>query len=226
MGDRNPFRINIDQKNGYLYWGEVGPDAGGPNPTRGSAGFDEINQARVAGFFGWPYFVGDNKAYYAYDFAKKESGAQFDASKPVNNSPFNTGMKDLPAAQPAFLWYPASPSTKFPVVGSGGRTAMAGPVYYYDENLKSEHKLPKEFDHTLFIYEWSRNWIIAVHLDKDDKIAKMEKFCEKMTFMRPMDMELGADGCLYVVEYGTNWGDNFDTQIVRIEYAPETTASK
>ena len=27
MGNRNPFRISIDQKTGYLYWGEVGPDA-------------------------------------------------------------------------------------------------------------------------------------------------------------------------------------------------------
>ncbi|HEY6229135.1 MAG TPA: PQQ-dependent sugar dehydrogenase, partial [Verrucomicrobiae bacterium] len=25
MGHRNPFRISIDQKNGYLYWGDVGP---------------------------------------------------------------------------------------------------------------------------------------------------------------------------------------------------------
>jgi cytochrome c len=31
MGCRNPFRISIDQRNGYLYWGEVGPDAGGFN---------------------------------------------------------------------------------------------------------------------------------------------------------------------------------------------------
>jgi cytochrome c len=25
MGNRNPFRMGIDQKNGFLYWGEVGP---------------------------------------------------------------------------------------------------------------------------------------------------------------------------------------------------------
>jgi cytochrome c len=49
---------------------------------------------------------------------------------------------------------------------------MAGPVYYFDPNLKSDHKLPGEFDHTLFIYEWSRNWVIAVHLDENEKIKK------------------------------------------------------
>jgi cytochrome c len=150
----------------------------------------------------------------------------FDPARPVNSSPNNTGIKELPPTQPAFIWYPGGPSARFPAVnGGGGRTAMAGPVYYFDEKLNSPHKLPREFDHTLFIYEWSRNWIIAVHLDAEDNIAKdasgklrMERFCPNMTFKRPMDMELGPDGCLYLIEYGTAWGNNLDTQIVRIEH--------
>lgn len=228
MGCRNPFRISVDRKTGVLYWGEVGPDAGGMSESRGPAGHDEINQARKAGFFGWPYFVGDNKAYNKFDFATKTSGPKWDPEHPVNNSPNNTGIHDLPPAQPAFIWYPPGQSARFPVVnGGGGRTAMAGPVYYYDPNLKSDHKLPKKYDHTLFIYEWSRNWIIAVHLDGQENIArksdgsgalKMERFCPKMTFMRPMDMELGPDGCLYLIEWGTAWSDNKDTQIVRLEF--------
>jgi cytochrome c len=96
------------------------------------------------------------------------------------------------------------------VNGGGGRTAMAGPVYYFDENLNSPHKLPKGFDRTLFIYEWSRNWIIAAHLDANGKVAKdssgkqrTERFCQNMTFKRPMDLELGPDRCLYLIENGT-----------------------
>ncbi|MGI8966881.1 MAG: PQQ-dependent sugar dehydrogenase, partial [Limisphaerales bacterium] len=104
------------------------------------------------------------------------------------------------------------------VNAGGGRTAMAGPVYYFDPNLKSDRKLPEEFNHTLFIYDWSRNWIIAVHLDAAEKMEKMERFCPKITFKRPMDMELGPDGALYLIEWGTAWGNNKDTQIVRIEY--------
>jgi len=219
MGNRNPFRISLDPKTRFLYWGEVGPDAGGLSETRGPAGHDEINQARKAGFFGWPYFVGDNKPYWHWDFAKKTNEFKFDASHPLNQSPNNTGIKDLPPAQAAFIYYTHGPSTKFPVVNAGGgRTAMAGPVYYFDKNLKSEHKLPAEFDHTLFIYEWSRNWIIAVHLDEKDQIKKMERFCPNMTFKRPMDLEIGPDGCLYLIEFGTAWGNNLDTQIVRIEH--------
>ncbi len=234
MGNRNPFRISLDQKNGFLYWGEVGPDAGGPSETRGPAGFDEINQARKAGFFGWPYFIADNKPYNQYDFAAKKPGALYDPLHPMNNSPNNTGRKDLPPAEPAFIYYAYSPSTKFPALNvGGGRTAMAGPVYYFDPKLKSGHKLPAEFDHTFFIYEWSRNWIIAVHLDRDNQIAKksdgslnMERFCPKMTFLRPMDLELGADGCLYLIEFGTAWGNNLDSQIVRLEHHAEDAATK
>jgi len=270
MGNRNPFRISVDPRTGYLYWGEVGPDAGGPNPQRGPAGFDEVNQARTAGFFGWPMFVGDNRPYAPVDYvarqkhedarkqyddarkareqAKKDGKPEaewpelppqpepwlakdfkpefYDAAHPVNPSPNNTGIRDLPPAQPAFIYYPHSPSTRFPVVGSGGRTAMAGPVYYFDENLKSPHKLPRELDRTLFIYEWTRNWIIAVKLDEQHKIAKMERFMPKTDFKRPMDMELGPDGCLYLIEFGTNWGDNKDSKIVRLEYAGETNGAR
>jgi cytochrome c len=222
MGNRNPFRIGVDKKNGFLYWGDVGPDAGQANENRGPAGFDEIGQARTAGFFGWPLFIADNKPYMDYNFSEKKAAGKFNPAKPINDSPFNTGIKELPPAQPAFIFYPHSPSTRFPAVnGGGGRTAMAGPVYYFDADLKSDHKLPAEFDHTLFIYEWSRNWIIAVHLDENEKIKKMEKVWTGMTFKRPMDMELGPDGCLYLIEYGTNWSDNRDSQIVRIEHHPQ-----
>jgi cytochrome c len=219
LGNRNPFRISVDQRTGFLYWGEVGPDAGAPRDGRGPAGFDEINQARSAGNFGWPYFVADNKAYNDYDFATKVSGSLFDPAKPINHSIYNTGLRELPPAQASFIAYPYGPSTKFPVVnGGGGRTAMAGPVYYFDPDLKSDRKLPAQYDHTLFIYEWSRNWIITVKLDANDHIEKMERFCPNMTFKRPMDMELGPDGCLYIIENGTAWSNNTNTQIIRIEY--------
>ena len=278
-GTRNGFRLSVDQRTGILYWGDVGPDAGGFDQKRGPGGFDAVMQAKRPGFFGWPYSRGDNKAYAKVDFvaraeyskaraeydkaksahdkavkAAKEKGEPapapfelkpptsytagepvfFNPAKPVNTSPNNTGTKELPPVQPAFIWYPNGQSTRFPVVnGGGGRTAMAGPVYYYDENLKSPHKLPKEFDRTLFIYEWSRNWIIAVHLDEQSNIARdangkprMERFAPNMTFKRPMDMELGPDGCLYVIEFGTGWGNNKDTQIVRIEYTGAEHAAR
>ena len=46
--------------------------------------------------------------------------------KPVNNSPNNTGIKELPPAQPAFIGYTHGQSARFPVLNAGGgRTAFA-----------------------------------------------------------------------------------------------------
>ena len=107
MGNRNPYRISVDKKKGYLYWGEVGPDSGVDSfETRGPRGYDEVNQARTAGFFGWPLFVGNNYAYHDYDYNTGKSGPAFDPAKPMNTSANNTGLTELPPARPAFIWYP------------------------------------------------------------------------------------------------------------------------
>ena len=218
MGDRNPFRISVDRSKGTLYWGEVGPDAQGPKPERGPAGFDEINRTRTAGNFGWPFVIADNKPYRRYDFEKKVSGNIFDPGHIVNLSSNNTGLKDLPPAQPAWIWYAYSPSVRFPAVGSGARTACAGPVYRFDENLRSPHKLPREFDNTLFLYEWARNALFAVKLDAKGEMVSMRRFLPQMSFKHPGEMELGPDGCLYLIEFGTHWEANKDSQVVRLEY--------
>ena len=172
-------------------------------------------------------FIGDNRAYRRHDFATRTNGESWDPARPVNESRHNTGIKVLPPAQPALVWYPYGASTRFPAVGTGGRTACAGPVYYHDPSAGAPRRLPKEFDHVLFVHEWSRNWIMAVRLDGEDRVARkadgspwMERFCAGMTFMRPTDLEIGPDGCLYVLENGTAWTGNRDTQLVRIEFVP------
>ena len=45
----------------------------------------------------------------------------------------------------------------------------------------------------------------------------MERFAPKVKLKRPIEMELGPDGALYVIEFGTGWENNKDAQIVRIE---------
>ncbi len=218
MGCRNPWRTSVDAKTGDLYWGDVGPDAGGEGP-RGPRGYDEINQARTAGNFGWPYFIANNLAYNDYNLETKEVGAPFNVNGPINDSPNNTGTRELPVPQPAMLYYPYSESKEFPELnGKGGRSACAGPVYYYDESLKSNVKFPKEIDRTLFIFEWSRNWIKAVHLDQDRKVQLIEPFMPSNRFVRPIDMQFGPEGSLYVIEYGETWGVNTDSRIIRIDY--------
>lgn len=221
MGNRNPYRISIDQKTGYLYWGEVGPDANEANPERGPRGHDEVNQARAAGFFGWPYFVGDNKAYHDYDFETGTSGPPFDVEAPVNDSPNNTGRRLLPPAQKAFIWYPYADSPEFPIVKNGGRNAMAGPVFYSDLYEPVTATFPAYYDGKLFIYDWIRGWILVVTMDEAGDLEKIEPFMPATEFANPIDMLFDRHGVMYVMEYGKGWfSQNPDARISRIEYNP------
>lgn len=219
MGHRNPFRISVDQKTNYVYWGEVGPDAAKPDSTRGPAGHDEVGQARKAGNFGWPHFVGDNKAYFKYDFANKKSLDKWDENAPTNTSPNNTGLKVLPPAQKAFVWYPYGVSKEFPLVGSGGRNAMAGAVFYADQFKNAPGVFPNYYNGKFLEYEWMRGWIMAVTMDKDGNYVSMERFMPSYKFSNPMDMEFAENGDLYMLEYGTGWfSANDDARLIRIEY--------
>ena len=219
MGGRNPYRISVDKHTGFLYWGDVGPDAGQDSVNRGTKAFDEINQARKPGFFGWPYFVGDNQSYYDRDFATGKVGEKFNPEKPVNASPNNTGLTELPPAQKAFIWYAYEESKEFPLVEKGGRTAMAGPVFYASDFKNSKKAFPDYYDGKLFIYEWMRGWIIAVTMDKDGNYVSMERFMPSYRFSNPMDMEFSPEGDLYMLEYGTAWFQgNEDARLVRIEF--------
>lgn len=219
MGTRNPYRIAVDKKNGYLYWGEVGPDANEDSlDTRGPRGYDEINQARKAGFFGWPLFVGNNYPYHIHDYETNVNGPAFDAAKPINDSRNNTGLKELPAAQPALIWYPYAASHEFPQLGSGGRCAMAGPVYYADL-YPEQTRMPDYFDGKFFMYDWVRGWFKAVSLLPNGNFDKMEPFMEHTKFNAPIDVEMGPDGKLYILEYGNGWFTrNPDAGISRIDF--------
>jgi cytochrome c len=219
MGHRNPFRISVDKRTGYLYWGEVGPDANEGDSLRGPAGQDEVGLAKKASNQGWPYFVGDNKPYTKFDFAQNKSIEKWNPEKPVNNSPNNTGLKELPPAQKAFIWYPYGESKEFPLVGNGGRNAMAGPVFYSDDFKTAPQAFPKYYDGKLFIYDWMRGWIMAVTLDKEGNYSSMEQFMPSYRFSNPMDMEFAANGDLYMLEYGSGWfSANDDARLIRIEY--------
>jgi len=215
MGIRNPFRMTVDDETGTLYFGDVGPNVLpelGVNPV----GYDEINATKTAGNFGWPLFIGPNEALPLFDFDAKKEIKRLNPRHPENPSPRNTGIKELPPAKPALIWYSTVASKEFPTLGSGGRSIMAGPVYHYDEKNPSPIKLPRVFDDHLFIYEWMRNWIQTVELGSRD--PDIEPFLPSMSFRRPIDMKLGADGALYLIEYGDQWWENNDSRIVRMVY--------
>ncbi len=239
MGTRNPWRLSIDPKTGYVYWGEVGPDARVDGP-RGSRGYDEINQAKKAGNFGYPYFVGKNFPYAEYDYETKVAGKLFDPAHPVNKSRNNTGLADLPPAVPAFIYWPYAVSEVWPELGEGGRTACAGPVFYWQESFEKTNGFPKHFDRSLLFWDWQRPFIKWARLDANSDLTGLEAFAPTKfvaantdeqrkkqkalidngatIIRRPVDATFGPDGCLYLLDYGETWGANPDSALLKISY--------
>ncbi|MFF4690100.1 PQQ-dependent sugar dehydrogenase [Streptomyces sp. NPDC001307] len=227
MGFRNPFRFNVDKKTGVIYLADYGPDASSANPKRGPENTVEYNRITKPGFFGWPYCIGNNTPYVQYDFATGESGQPFDCAHPVNDAPLNTGLKDLPPAQPAWIWNHYAGNPLFPQLGGEG-APMGGPVYHYDSALKSQVKFPESYDGKFFAYEFGAHWIKPIASDSSGKIQSIDTLTNGNDWARlvePIDTEFGPDGSLYVLDYGSAWfGGSLDAGLYKIEYAPGNKA--
>ena len=210
MGMRNPFRYMIDDSTGWVYWGDVGPGTPG--------GWDEFNQARKPGFYGWPLFTGYNETYPDYYPDGMEQSVP-DPSAPLNVSPHNTGSHELPPTLPAWIQYHYGPSAEYPSLGAGGINPMVGPIFHYDASTAYPTAFPRYFDNKVLIYEWMRNWVQVVTLDANSGVLKIDPFLPGFDYVRPMDVEVGPHGRLYIVEWGDEfWGHNANAQLVRLDY--------
>ncbi len=220
MGNRNPWRLSVDSKTNWLYWGEVGPGGGRDVEGRGPRAYDEFNQAREPGNYGYPYTIGNNFAYWRYDFATGISGEQFDPQHLVNKSPNNTGLEELPPSQPAFIWYPYAVSEEFPELGSGGSSAVGGPIYHRSDFRDPERPFPAYYEGKWFITDWVRGWIMVVTMDENGDYQSMEELVPGLSLNGAIDMDFGPDGDLYILEYGSNgtFKGNPDARLIRIEY--------
>lgn len=216
MGLRNPFRFKVDPETGYVGLADYGPDAGGANPDRGPEGRVEWNLITEPGNYGWPYCHGTG-VYVDYDFATGESGEPFDCDAPINDSPNNTGLAELPPVIDPEVWFGRQANSPWPTIGTGG-APMGGPFYDYDPELDSETKWPAYFDDAVVFGEWNQNNLYEFRLDGAE-LYDVNTLLPDMEFLRPMDMEFGPDGSLYLIEWGSGFGgDNADSGVYRIDY--------
>ncbi|KOV82839.1 PQQ-dependent sugar dehydrogenase [Nocardia sp. NRRL S-836] len=219
MGLRNPFRFNVDKATGTIYLGDYGPDAGSTTSTRGPAGQVEFNRITSAGNYGWPYCTGGNttnETYVDYTFPSGPSGNRFNCAAPVNNSPNNTGLTNLPPARAAWIKYD---NCSFAAFGCGSESPMAAPVYRYDSTNPSTVKFPASLDGHVFATEFGRRWIKTIDVNSDGTPGTVGDFPWRGT--QVMDAAFGPDGALYVLDYGTGWGSgDASSALYRIEYVP------
>ena len=218
MGLRNPFRYSVDRGTDVVYLADYSPDAVDANPERGPAGQGKWTIIRQPGNYGWPYCATPELPYVDYDFETGVSGAPFDCAAPINDSPRNTGLRELPPVVQPNVWYGAGPSAEFPELNGPGVAPMGGPAYHYDASLSSTSKWPAYFDGVPIFYEWSRDAIFEFRLGSGSR-PEIRRLFSDLMLANPMDMEFGPDGALYMLEYGDGYfAENPEAQLSRIDY--------
>jgi len=231
MGVRNPYTAAMDEETGWFYVADYGPDAPRWDADRGPPGIVEFDQIREAGNQGWPYSVGPNAPYRAYDFETGESGEWFDPENPVNASPNNTGLEQLPATTESTLFYPkhwgnylnAPADAPVSVPGEvphpdlpAGGGPTAGPVFHHRDS-HGESGLPPSFEGKHFVAEWGLGWLKYVSFDADGEVVEIDPFLPGETFEGPIDVAVGPEGELYLLEFG-GWAGVDGSRLSRIDH--------
>lgn len=220
MGFRNPFRIGLDEQNNNILVADYGPDAGSVSATRGPNGRVEWNVLDEPGNYGWPYCVGNNTPYNDYNFANSTAGAAFSCDAPVNDSPNNTGLTNLPPAKPAVIWQSNNGSiTGTPEIGASGAPMTSG-TYSYDPELASDRKWPEYFDSKAIWADWNNNRLFTVQMNEaGTNYTDINRFLSNLPMQRPHALQFGPDGALYMIEWGSGFnGNNTDSGVYRIDY--------
>ncbi|HKP97424.1 MAG TPA: PQQ-dependent sugar dehydrogenase [Fibrobacteria bacterium] len=207
-GVRNPYSITVDPVRGWVSWGEFGPN------RMGATRVEENNLATHPVYGGYPYWAGKNEPLLTG--LKPWTDMGLDPRAPVNSSVWNEGPKELPPADTPRYAYSAFLNNGFLV----GNHPVAGPLYHYDPESPSSVKFPPHFDKAWFLAERNTGSVRVLQLDGTGSFVIDSAFvATSQELNRPLDLEQGVDGALYVVDYGNGWhSSGSGMHIGRIEY--------
>ena len=101
--------------------------------------------------------------------------------------------------------------------GNGGIAPMGGPAYEPIKGNKSPFRFPNSYAGKPLFYEWTRDYIKMMELNKQGRLKEIDGFAPFVD--NPMDIEWGPDGSMYVLEYGDGYfAENPDAQLSKINY--------
>jgi hypothetical protein len=204
--------------------GTVGPDGKIPDPNRGPAAHEEMEEVPFGGGtnHGWPRCIADNIPYNDYDWATGQAGPPLSCE----------GMT------PASIWYSYQPdplTSPYIQFGSGGtcNAIMGGVVYLRGDS--GSLRLPARFDGQLLWMEWCRGLLVSTPIRPDGKLDNRPEQV-KIVFgggasspvpstqvnpqlRSPIDAAVGPDGAVYVAEYASRNYNSTSARISRIKCA-------
>lgn len=196
MGSRNPYSIALDPVRKGVAWGDVGPDNFSGSSTKPTEFTEEHNFTTKPGFFGWPYWAGNNISLSSGGSLESPNGS-------------GSGLKTLPPAIPAIHPFARA-------------CAITGPIYYFDAANPSAIKFPPHFDGAWLLSDFNRSWLDVAPLNAAGTQITGTPLriigYESGVLVNPMDMQFGSDGALYVVNYNGYRSTASKTGLMRIEY--------
>jgi cytochrome c len=210
-GTRSNFSIAVHPTKRWLAWGEVNY----------STTNDEFNLITTPAFTGFPYFHKNNVATPGGVSPAKV------AATPLNISPMNSGVTQLPPATPAVMWYGSSvTATTLPT-----NVAIGGDIYVYNRNLKSGVKFPPHFNHVWLAMrsEGGGSSVYGVLVDSvavaptgmpqrlDNGVLAVTT--SPANIRRPVQASYGPDGALYFLNYGgADYSATANSGVLRVAY--------
>ena len=221
MGFRNPFRFTVDQTTGWVLSADYGPDAGTTNANRGPQGSVEYNVLTKSGNYGWPYCIRENVAVQRLRLRHQDLGREVRLRR-AGQQLQEQHRPDQPpagaAARRAWMGF-GDTDAALPPGPRHRRRPDGRPALPLRPTLDSDRKFPAFYDNKWFIAEWNNGWIKTANLDANGAMTKVDPFALGTGYKRPMDLDFGPDGALYVIEWGSGFGgDNADSGVYRIDY--------
>ena len=216
MGLRNPFVVHVDEHTGHLITASYGNDGGSSSVELGMCGQAIYDIHCGPGNQGYPFMKG-YYPYRNYDFEDEEPGQPFWPDNLKNRSANNTGIENIPNADPALVWQPQSFSeydtsipwfdaprpgqTTWPEMPQGG-SANAGVTYRHSEDY-GEGALDPFFEGKQFVMTpQSGNSFFFFEFGKRTVTLDITEFCPDHPISAVTDMGVLPDGRLAVMGYG------------------------
>lgn len=189
-GNRSNYSIALHPTKDWLAWGEV--NYAGTN--------DEYNLVSRPSFVGFPYFHANNAPTGAHGKS---------AAAPVNNSPFNSGVNELPPAVPG-------------LINNLINVAITGPIYVFDSTLDSEVKFPPHMSQTWITMSWSASQMHIHNLEAAQpgvqKTTRADNgLLSALKLRNPLQAKYGPEGALYVLNYDGSYSA-INPGLTRVEY--------
>jgi len=199
-GSRSNFSISVHPTRRWLAWAEVNYQSTN----------DEFNISNRPIFAGFPYFHANNASV---------PGNTKSIATPMNTSPLNSGVQQLPPAIPGNI-------------NNLMNVAISGPIYAYDRNNLSPTKFPPHLNNTLILTSYQANQVHITRIDSNAVTLSGTQRADNSIFngifvvRNPISARYGPDGALYILNYsGGTYGAPVNPSVMRVNYIGACTVT-